>query len=64
MKCPNLVEVVKQLIFLCKAGSDFYVQNRFELNEYCTGGKYRRCPLYLAVSKPVYVNPVRRPSPF
>ncbi|GAB4421131.1 MAG: hypothetical protein OHK0032_16910 [Thermodesulfovibrionales bacterium] len=43
MRCPNLV---KWVVFICKAVDNTYVPSNFELEEYCKTKSHRKCPFY------------------
>jgi hypothetical protein len=47
VKCPNLVEWLDWVIFLCKAGNKPYTPDYFELSRHCKSSDYRNCPYHV-----------------
>ena len=43
MKCPHLI---KWLTFTCKAKEKPYSPSVFQVQEYCKGKYYNKCPFY------------------
>jgi hypothetical protein len=46
MKCPHLI---KWLSYCCKANEKPYFPSPFQLEEYCKGKYYRKCPFLIKV---------------
>lgn len=47
MRCPHLLNWT---VSACVADDRPYVPSIFELQEYCTGKRHERCPLYVGLA--------------
>jgi len=45
--CPDLVEWLDWVIFICKAGNKPYTPDYFELSMHCKSSNHRDCPYHV-----------------